>query len=63
MWHTDRFGLYRFAGICIITDVLGLLPAAAFYIWNDEHAMRTRHTIGGIVIDYSGALFLAPATI
>lgn len=62
-WPTDRFGLYRFAGICIVTAVLGLLPAAAFYIWKDKQTTRTRHTIGGMVLAISGALFFAPATI
>ncbi|MFH7346755.1 hypothetical protein, partial [Pseudomonas syringae group genomosp. 7] len=55
--------LYTFAGSCLITPVIVLLPAAAFYIWMDEQTMRTRHTIGGIVLAISGARFFAPATI
>lgn len=62
-WPADRYELYKLAGICVIITVLGLLPAAAFFIFKGGMWMRTRYTLGGVVLVVAGALYFAPATI
>lgn len=62
-WPSDQYGLYKFAGACLITSGLGLVPAAAYYLWRDSLWERARNVTLGVVLVTGAALVFAPATV
>lgn len=62
-WPAHRFELIKFAGICILLTVIGLFPAAAFYICRDGFWTRTRYTLGAMVFVVASAFYFVPTTV